>query len=209
MQGYPRSKNSVWNNVKLNQPTCERCVKELIFNGHMFSADVIAADPSKVSLDSKVHGANMGPIWGRQDPCGPHVDPMNLVIWVCYRWHAWADKHHRIISQSGQPVGCDHSYPSGDWFASSQCAPEIRCWMHLGCTQGVPGDEWPGDECISFLRAFTWDDHHNWSRWLQAGSGSVTVGAVYDGDGKLKHVPYASHPLTESEQRYVDIERSV
>ena len=31
--------------------------------------------------DSKVHGANMGPIWGRQDPRGPHVGPMNLVIW--------------------------------------------------------------------------------------------------------------------------------
>ena len=30
---------------------------------------------------SKVHGANMGPIWGRQDPGGPHVGPMNLVIW--------------------------------------------------------------------------------------------------------------------------------
>ena len=22
--------------------------------------------------DSKVHGANMGPIWGQQDPGGPH-----------------------------------------------------------------------------------------------------------------------------------------
>ena len=37
--------------------------------------------------DSKVHGANMGPIWGRQDPGGPHVGPMNLairdnVVWV-------------------------------------------------------------------------------------------------------------------------------
>ena len=31
--------------------------------------------------DNKVHGANMGPIWGRQDPDGPHVGPMNLVIW--------------------------------------------------------------------------------------------------------------------------------
>ena len=28
--------------------------------------------------DSKVHGANMGPTWGRQDPGGPHIDPMNL-----------------------------------------------------------------------------------------------------------------------------------
>ena len=33
------------------------------------------------SPDSKVHGDNMGPIWGRQDPDGPHVDPMNFVFW--------------------------------------------------------------------------------------------------------------------------------
>ena len=32
--------------------------------------------------DRKVHGANMGPIWGRQDPGGPHVDPMNFAIWA-------------------------------------------------------------------------------------------------------------------------------
>ena len=24
----------------------------------------------------------MGPIWGREDPGGPHVGPMNFVIWV-------------------------------------------------------------------------------------------------------------------------------
>ena len=33
-------------------------------------------------LDSKVHGANMGPFWGRQDPGGPHVGPMNLAFWA-------------------------------------------------------------------------------------------------------------------------------
>ena len=30
---------------------------------------------------SEVHGANMGPTWGRQDPGGPHVGPMNFAIW--------------------------------------------------------------------------------------------------------------------------------
>ena len=30
--------------------------------------------------DSKVHVANMGPIWGRQDPGGLHVGPMNFAI---------------------------------------------------------------------------------------------------------------------------------
>ena len=32
--------------------------------------------------DNKVHGANMGPTLGRQDPGGPHVGPMKIVIWV-------------------------------------------------------------------------------------------------------------------------------
>ena len=32
--------------------------------------------------DNKVNGANVGPTWGRQDPGGPHVDPMNFAIWV-------------------------------------------------------------------------------------------------------------------------------
>ena len=31
--------------------------------------------------ESKVHGANIGPIWSPQDPGGPHVGPMNLAIW--------------------------------------------------------------------------------------------------------------------------------
>ena len=31
--------------------------------------------------DSRVHGANMGPIRGQQDPGGPHVGPLNFAIW--------------------------------------------------------------------------------------------------------------------------------
>ena len=41
---------------------------------HMYS--------EKTYRDSKVHGANMGPIWGRQDPGGPHDGLMNFVMWV-------------------------------------------------------------------------------------------------------------------------------
>ena len=36
--------------------------------------------PMSKHPDSKVHGTNMGPIWGRQDPDGPHVGPMNFAI---------------------------------------------------------------------------------------------------------------------------------
>ena len=42
--------------------------------GHTNSGDIIP--------DNKTHGANMGPIWGRQDPGGPHICPMIFAIWV-------------------------------------------------------------------------------------------------------------------------------
>ena len=41
--------------------------------------------------DSKVHGANMGPVPGRQDRGGPHVGPMNFANW---------DVHHFPQSMS-------------------------------------------------------------------------------------------------------------
>ena len=31
--------------------------------------------------NNKINGANMGSIWGRQDPGGPHLGPMNFAIW--------------------------------------------------------------------------------------------------------------------------------
>ena len=37
--------------------------------------------------DSKVHGANMGSIWGRQDPGGPHVGPVTLLSGLCCSIH--------------------------------------------------------------------------------------------------------------------------
>ena len=36
------------------------------------------------SPNSKLHGANMGPIWGRQDPGGLHVGSMNDAIWFSW-----------------------------------------------------------------------------------------------------------------------------
>ena len=42
----------------------------------------LPVDEGRLLPANKVHRANMVPIWGRQDPVGPHVGPMNLVIWV-------------------------------------------------------------------------------------------------------------------------------
>ena len=54
------------------------------FSGHLREKVYIVWSKGGMYSNSKVHGANMGPIWGRQDPGGPHVGPMNFAIWVCH-----------------------------------------------------------------------------------------------------------------------------
>ena len=58
---------------------------EILIKNHTFSFKKIYL---KMSPDSKVHEANMGPIWGRQDPDGPQVGPMNFAIWVVWKMAA-------------------------------------------------------------------------------------------------------------------------
>ena len=57
---------------------------------------------------SKVHGANMGFIWGRQDQRGPHVDPMNFAIWVVMSLN-WRIEY--LISTTHQTTVLVH-----DWY---------------------------------------------------------------------------------------------
>ena len=58
----------------------DSAVSELIWVVAWYQAEY-AASHHLNNPNSKVHGANMGPIWGRQDPGGPHVGPMNFAIW--------------------------------------------------------------------------------------------------------------------------------
>ena len=52
-------------------------------NGADYCPYYVTQYPHKsLYADSKVHGANMGPTWGRQDPGGPRVGHTNLTIWV-------------------------------------------------------------------------------------------------------------------------------
>ena len=58
--------------------------------------------------DSKVHGAYIGPTWGRHDPGGPHVGPMNLVIWewldlIAYKYgtSTWMFEYSKDVFKNG------------------------------------------------------------------------------------------------------------
>ena len=63
--------NNLTTNKPSNHPTNQRL--------HRWEPDLVESTWN--IPDSKVRGANMGPIWGRQDPGGPHVGPMNFAIW--------------------------------------------------------------------------------------------------------------------------------
>ena len=54
--------------------------------------------------DSNVHGANMGPTWGRQDPDGPNVGPINLAIWTVSLYRSVKTGPSRSVDYTGWNV---------------------------------------------------------------------------------------------------------
>ena len=48
---------------------------------------------------SKIHGANMGPIWALSAPGRPHVGPMNLAIRDTIELH-WLPKHKKTLQRT-------------------------------------------------------------------------------------------------------------
>ena len=68
------------NGIALITLYCQLVADNLAQEGTKASAVVVRYPKKYLCPDSKGHGANMGPTWGRQDPGGPYVGPMNLPI---------------------------------------------------------------------------------------------------------------------------------
>ena len=104
-----------------------------------------------ISLISMVHGANMEPIWGRQDPGGPHVGPMNLAI------RDVVTKHN--IYPSKMPVSSyfQHNFNTDCASTSHKCVPfnpGVNCmiWFCGDLPYGVWLIRIPSVECqLSWL----------------------------------------------------------
>ena len=85
-------------------------VNKVIWTEYMLahlSHKVIPEPPPPPPPDSKVHGVNMGPIWGRQNSGGPHVGPMNFAIWGpsfwCYRPY-FSQRSHNLQMKAVWPL---------------------------------------------------------------------------------------------------------
>ena len=102
-------------------------------------------DTCTSSPDSKVHGANMGPIWVLSAPDGPHVGLMNFAIWVIIpttlasykrRCKLFYGKWHPYISillfQSVLLCICNRSYNSESDKNNTQKQCHVICaWRRL------------------------------------------------------------------------------
>ena len=86
------------------------CLKNLI--------PMIFFPGSMIFPDSKVHGANMGPIWVLSAPDGLHVGPTNLAIRVI-RWQLLAPDIH-IVSSTPCILRVLNRWPAG-----CLCPPEM------------------------------------------------------------------------------------
>ena len=89
---------------------------------------------SGIPQDSKIHGANMGPTRGRQDPGGPHVGHVNLAFWdwlvACSvpidrsfrdRWSLRAYGYVKLTLYRYRGV-------LEAWFSDNMYHPD--CWLH-------------------------------------------------------------------------------
>ena len=69
------------------------------YSSPSWSSHVIEGYSTRNTRESMVHGANMGSIWGRQDPGGPYVSLMNLAILEIFV-HTYNYPNRQIIADA-------------------------------------------------------------------------------------------------------------
>ena len=136
-----------------------------------------------INPDSKVHGANMGPIWGRQDPGGPHVGPMNYAIWEAYN-----QDHEYAVS----PIGFElqvkdlHYEQMGKYFMESNWSiNQLMISQHLFM-------QWPNDKYANTHTRVYYNDVIMGAMASQITSLTIVYPTVYSGTDQRKHQSSAS-----------------
>ena len=108
--------------------------------------------------DSKIRGANMGPIWVLSAPDGPHVGPMNLAIrgWSC----VW------VKMTCSVPIKLKPSVVVMGAMATKQLFHLLQGWPHKGTSPSLSYRFWPSLPWTS--TAVSQLNHYRslYSRWL-------------------------------------------
>ena len=100
------------------------------------------------SPDTQAHGTNIGPIWGRQDPGGPHVVPMDFAIWVSMQQTLVVDIYLYNIDtlHAAGFFSCCKSV--GSWNLSS--------WRPGTCLSCIQDPWWPSWLMYTYITSLIW-----------------------------------------------------
>ena len=109
--------------------------------------------------DSKVHGANMGSTWGRQDPGRSCVGPMKLAIWiVCL-----------VVVQHDWPV---LDYWWFVWLLLTKYVPVTSIWVNIGSGNSLLPDSLTEPVLTYFISKAKWHSSKgNFTKILQPSVG--------------------------------------
>ena len=92
---------------------------------------VLNMNQERTIPDSKVHGAYMGPIWGRQDPGGPHEGPMHFAIRDIMSFKVLLNIVDGVQTdrQMGGRTGRQTELTTTEHYLN-------QCWLIFNCTHG-------------------------------------------------------------------------
>ena len=125
--------------------------------------------PSNVP-DRKVHGTNMGPTWGREDPGGPHVGPVNFAIWGIHVIGS-VNECSRVIhfrrSNESDPITADMETHKVELISYLPTSNACLCRMYLLPFIGV---NWWGNTSVNtvwheILYTARWSSQHRLLIW--------------------------------------------
>ena len=109
--------------------------------------------------DLELHGANKGPIWGRQYPSGPHVGPMNLAIRELVNM-LYARNRTLSVSKIWKEVSACVPWRHSNWFLLVDTSEKIPMllWSYWNSKYLHPELSWPRDRLSSMLMVPTTRD---------------------------------------------------
>ena len=128
-------------------------VRRLTITGTKFRALLFSPQQKRQILikiqtpDSKVHGANTGPIWDRQDPGGSHVGPMNFVIWDVVFWEVVTENvvcnmaailsGHQYVKTWSCEYGCNIFFKANNYTILRRVNHEYTLRQKVSLTLGM------------------------------------------------------------------------
>ena len=118
------------------------------------------ADPDH----SKVHGANVGPTWGRQDPGGPQVGHTNFAIWRGIGQGEWKvfNKTHLLLGDIVHPL-CNHGN------ASASLLPNLSNLWATGVLDDSVRLCWTRSQTTVTIASMSMSGHSAYNLWMTKG----------------------------------------